>query len=400
MLALALVTTLAVVLTKDADGNDDADGGTGPAVATAPHGQATAPVSPSAGAPTRTITIGFQGPLSGDNQPLGDNAVGGVKTAIEEANARGNLPFTLRLATSDDLGHPDTAPLAANALAANPDVLAVVGPMFSGATQASEPLYSGAGLLSVSPSASSPILTTQGFSTFYRVVPTDAAQGPAAAAYVARVLRPGKVYSLDDGLDYSVGLGRGFELALLSSDISFVHDRIDPAGDFSAEAGKIMAANPDLVFYAGYYPELALLAKALQDKGYTGKLMSGDGSLDPAYISLAGAAAEGTLLTCGCLLPSGDPNAKSFVTSYQKVNGTGPGTYSAEAYDATNAIIKVLSGLGADATRASVAAAFARVDLQGITRHLAFQPGGEVVDGRIFIYQARSGNLTMVDSAS
>ncbi|OHV29743.1 branched chain amino acid ABC transporter substrate-binding protein [Pseudofrankia sp. EUN1h] len=387
-------------MTKGDGGNDDADGDTQPAAATASPAQATASASGSAGATARTITIGFQGPLSGANQPLGDNAVGGVKTAIEEANARGNLPFTLRLATSDDLGDPGLAPPAANALVANPDVLAVVGPMFSGATKASEPLYSGAGLLSVSPSAASPILTTQGFSTFYRVVPTDAAQGPAAAAYITRVLRSGKVYSLDDRLDYDIGLSRALEQALLASDTSFVHGNADPAGDYSAEADKIMAAHPDLVFYSGYYPELALLAKALRDRGYAGKLMSGDGSLDPAYISLAGAAADGTYFTCGCLLPAADPTAKSFVTSYRKVNGTDPGTYSAEAYDATNAIIKTLTGLGADATRASVTTAFAKVDVQGVTRHLTFQPNGEVTDDKVFVYQARSGALSLVDSVS
>ncbi len=50
------------------------------------------------------------------------------------------------------------------------------------------------------------------------------------------------------------------------------------------------------VFYAGYYCDFALFAKALRAAGFTGQLMSDDGSLDPHYITEAGASvATGTL---------------------------------------------------------------------------------------------------------
>ena len=78
-----------------------------------------------------TVTIGFQGPLSGPNSPqLGINGVDGVKLAIDQANKAKVLPYTLKLVQSDDQGTPDQGPTAARKLADNkvhrrhrPDVL-------------------------------------------------------------------------------------------------------------------------------------------------------------------------------------------------------------------------------------------------------------------------------------
>ena len=55
------------------------------------------------------------------------------------------------------------------------------------------------------------------------------------------------------------------------------------------------------MFYAGYYCDFALLAKQLRGAGFTGQLVSDDGSNDPHYVSQAGASvANGTLLSCAC----------------------------------------------------------------------------------------------------
>nr|MDT0667696.1 ABC transporter substrate-binding protein [Micromonospora sp. DSM 115978] len=132
------------------------------------------------------------------------------------------------------------------------------------------------------------------------------------------------------------------------------------------------------VYYAGYYAEFALLAKALRTKGFTGKLMAGDGANDDEFIAQAGAAnAEGAYLTCACGDANSDPAAADFVEDYKRVNDDAkPGTYSGEAFDATNAIIDVLRRQGLGATRQSVAAAFASVDVEGVTKRVKFTPDG------------------------
>lgn len=357
----------------------------------------------SGGSGKKTIKIGFQGPLSGDNAQLGINGEDGVKTAIQEANDKGDLPFKLELVTSDDIGAPEQGATAAQRLVDDSGVVAVVGPMFSGATKAAEPTFSQANLLSVSPSATNPQLTSLGFSTFYRVIATDAVQGAGAADYLAKTLKAKKVYSLDDKSEYGTGLSSAIEKELKADGSTVTHDGIPPTKDYTAEADKIVAAAPDALFYSGYYAEFGLLVKALKGKGFKGIIMSGDGSNDDKFISGAGAAnAEGVYLTCPCGDANTDPKAAAFLASYKKVNADAkPGTYSPEAYDATNAIISVLKTLGNDATdRKKVADAFKSVDFTGITKKVNFTPQGEVTDKSVFIYQVKGGARVVLGSTS
>lgn len=346
--------------------------------------------------------IGFQGPLSGESQQLGINAYNGVLTAVELANQDSSLPFTLRIVASDDQGQPEQGPTAAQKLIDNSDLMAVVGPVFSGATKASEPLYSQAGLLSVSPSATNPTLTDLNFTSFYRVIAPDTVQGAGAAEYLAKAVRAKRVYSLDDRSEYGTGLSGAIERGLERARVPFAHDGINPTKDYTSQATKIMADGADAVYYSGYYPEFALLTKALRGKGYDGVILSGDGSNDDQFIRQAGAAnAEGTLITCPCSDANSDPAAAGFVADYKKVNsGLKPGTYSGEAYDATNAIISVLREQGTEASRESVLSAFGKVDLPGVTKRIRFQRNGDVEGSTVYVYQVKDGQRTVLGPVS
>ena len=351
----------------------------------------------------KTIKIGFQGPLSGDNAQLGINGEAGVKTAIDEANKKGDLPYTLALVTSDDIGKPEQGATAAQRLIDDKSVVAVVGPMFSGATKAAEPSFSTAGLLSVSPSATNPALTSLGFKTFFRVIPPDDAQGQEAANYLTKAVKAKKVFSLDDKSEYGTGLSGVIEKQVKANGATVIHDGIPPTKDYTAEADKIVAAKPDALYYSGYYAEFGLLVRALKGKGFKGTIMSGDGSNDDKFITAAGNAnAEGVLLTCPCGDANVDPKAKDFLASFKLVNnGTKPGTYSPEAYDATNAIISVLKTLGSSPSdRAKVATAFKTVDYQGITKQIKFTSTGEVTAKIVFVYKVANGTRTVLGTTA
>lgn len=347
----------------------------------------------------KTIKIGFQGPLSGDNLQLGINALNGVKTALKEAEDKGDLDFKVELVTSDDIGKPEQGATAAQRLVDDPTIVAVVGPMFSGATKAAEPVFSNAGLLSVSPSATAPNLTSLGFKTFFRVIPPDDAQGQEAANYLSKVVKAKTVYSLDDKSEYGTGLSSVIEKQLKANGTAVIHDGIPPTKNYGPQADKIIASKADALYYSGYYAEFGLLVKALKGKGYQGTIMSGDGSNDDKFIAAAGKEnAEGVLLSCPCGDANVDPNAKAFLESYKKVNDDAkPGTYSPEAYDATNAVLSVLKGLGADATdRAKVATAFKTVSYKGITKTIAFTANGEVTEKVVFIYEVKDGSRAVL----
>src|SRR5450432_1524848 len=136
-----------------------------------------------------TYKIGYQGPLTGDNKQLGINMINAVNLAVEEANAAKNLCFQLAVLQSDDLGTAAGAPPAEAALEQDPAVVGVVGPAFSGATAAVGAKYAAAGIALISPSATNATLTSQGFTTFHRIVPTDGIEGIATADYLAKKLK-------------------------------------------------------------------------------------------------------------------------------------------------------------------------------------------------------------------
>jgi branched-chain amino acid transport system substrate-binding protein len=344
----------------------------------------------------KTYTIAYQGPLSGDNKQLGINMDNGVQLAIEQAKADGDLDFDLKYANADDGGDPAKAPTAAQKLIDDASVIAVVGPAFSGATAAAEPLFSQANLVSVTPSATRADLTSLGFTTFLRVITGDNIQGVKVADYLAKGLKTKKVYVIDDKSAYGAGLTKFVKDQLKTNGVTVVEEGIAPTKDYSAVATKVAGSGADAVYYGGYYAELALLTKALKAAQFKGIIASDDGAKDDQYVKQGGAATEGTYISCPCGPTAENDAAKKFAADYKAKFGVDPGTYSAEAFDATNAIIAAMKGIDGDITREAVVEAVKKVEHEGVTHTIKFDDKGEGGTGDIFIYQVKSGKIELL----
>jgi branched-chain amino acid transport system substrate-binding protein len=356
-----------------------------------------------------SFTIAYQGPLSGGNAQLGLNMSYAVKLAVQQANAGttfGTLPFTLSFTQQDDQGSPTVAPTAAQKILGVSNLIAVVGPAFSGATKASEPLYSQAGVATVSPSATEPDLATSGWNNFFRVVADDNSQGPADAEYLGKVAHITSVYSVDDASAYGAGIVKAFDSAAPRYGIHVTHNTA--AGTTQCQAGngnvqqygslstKVKSSGAKAVFYGGYYCDFALFAKALRSAGYTGQLVSDDGSNDPKYVSEAGASvANGTVISCACQETINSPAFTAFANAFKPVAGFAPGTYSAEAYDATNAIIAAMKSQGAHPTKAGVIAALHApgFSYKGVSKTVTFASNGNYGGSAVYMYKVENGTI-------
>lgn len=357
--------------------------------------------SSSGGGSKPTIEIGVQGPLSGDNQALGINIDWGVKLAVKQANDKGDLPFTLAVKDSDDQGAQDKGPDASRLLIQDPKVLGVVGPAFSGPTAATGALYTAANLVTVSPSATRPSLTTSGFKSFFRVVANDGVQGPAVADYLAKGIKATNVFVIDDKTQYGQGLASAIKDQLTKDGVKFESDSApQKTPDYAPLASKVASSGATAMYYAGYYADGGIFAKALKTAGYTGTMMSGDGSKDPNFITTAGPdAAEGWQFSCPCLDAGKDPKFADFTTAYKALSNADPGTYSIEGYDAADVLISVLKKDGASATRQQVLTDVASVDLQGLSKEIKFTPTGEVSATSIYVYKIQSGAIALLGEA-
>ena len=347
-----------------------------------------------------TYKIGYQGPLTGSNKQLGINEVNSVTLAVSQANAAKNLCFQLAVLQSDDGGTPAGAPAAAAALLQDTAVVGVVGPAFSGATTAVGQKYAQANMALISPSATLATLTSQGFTTFHRIVPTDGVEGKATADYLAGKFK--SVFVVDDTSTYGAGVAGVVATELKAKGIKVDTQSIAPTTDYSAVATKVAASNDDAMYYGGYDAQAGLLAKALQAASYKGFEISGNGGKSSVFTSTAGAAGDGYYFACGCLDATTAPSAAAFSKAYTAKFNTPPSTYSPEAFDATNAMIFAISvaqKAGA-VTRAAVETAVNALDYTGITTTVKFTPTGEVAQATVNLYEQKAGAIVLLGDIS
>jgi branched-chain amino acid transport system substrate-binding protein len=352
----------------------------------------------AAGGGKKTVAIGFVGPLTGPNANLGINVRDGMRVAVEEANAA-SKDYTFVIKPFDTQGDPAQAPGQAAKYLADNQILGIVGPTFSGETRAVLPDLQNAKLVMISASATNPGLPTvvPDETVFHRVIPDDDVQGKGVTTYVSKSLKAKKVALIHDNSDYGKGLWEGVLKGLTDIGVSTaVTDAIQPGGtDYSAAVNKVKAAKPDVVFYGGYYSDAGRLKKQLSDAGVTAKFVSGDGSLDPGFITSSGAAGgEGALITCPCKLATTDAGGAlaAFASKYKSVIGKDPGTYSSEGYDAMNILIKgVEAGNGTRVKLLDYVEKLGPYD--GLSKKIEFEANGNVKAGSVFVYEVKSGKL-------
>ncbi len=346
------------------------------------------------------VKIGEAAPVTGPASYLGKDTENGARLAVEEINQTGLViggkKVTLVFDAQDDAGDPRQATQVAQKLV-DDKVVAVVGHMQSGSTIPASKIYSDAGIAQVSPSATNPAYTQQGFKTAYRVVATDAQQGPTLADYAAKTLKVKTVAIVDDSTAYGQGLAVEFEkqakangIAVLSHDAS-----TDKAVDFRAILTKIKGEKPDAIMYGGLDGTGGPFAKQAKQLGMTMKVLAGDGLCADDLAKLAGDAADNVICSIAgapLLKMTGGP---AFVERYKKRFGYAPVLNSPFAYDAVGVIIDAMKR--AQSTEpAKILAAMPATDHQGVLGETQFDAKGDLKHGVISLYKYVGGKQALL----
>jgi branched-chain amino acid transport system substrate-binding protein len=347
-----------------------------------------------------TYKIGFVGALSGDYAQLGINEQQGAQLAIDQANESGKYDFKIVLVAKDSQGAAEQAKPAAAALIQDPNVIAVIGPAFSGESEAVNPDFCAASppMPTVTPSASNGELQTHGWKCWHRIIPNDNVEGSQGADWLARTGAK-KVFVLDDASPYGQGVSETMANELKAKGVTVVSDSVPAATtkNYNPIAQTITNSGADAVFYGGYDAQTALLAKALKSAGFQGREVTGNGSKDSTFTDNAGAAGDGWYFTCGCQDATVAPDAAQFAADYKAKWGEDPSTYSPEAYDAANLLMDAIAKAEASGTvdRTSVLDALNNEDFTGITTQIKFQPNGEVVPSNLIVnlFQQKNGEI-------
>lgn len=364
-------------------------------------GMALLPASTATGAAqpaSPTYVIGCEGPLSGPNRVIGLNSCRAVELAAQLANRAGTLPYHLGVSLLDDQGDPSHAPAAATQAVNDIRVLAVVGPSFSGTALAAGEIFAKAHLLTVTASATLPALTApkNKFSTFYRTVASDSAEGVGAGRYLAHLKGVTRVTVVDDGWAYGQTVARATTQVLRSDHVSVSVLHLGHSPNFTHEAQRIKRGSTGAVYFAGYDVSAAPLAKALHKDRYAGRFLGDDGARDTIFLSRAGKAAAAAAEFTSPYVAATFPPAKTFAKEYSQRFHGGPGETSVEAFDAANSVIQDLSKLSGTPTRAAVASAYRTVHYAGIAKPISYSSRHELKRPDIFLYRVHAGRLELV----
>ncbi len=364
----------------------------------------------------KTATIGVIAPLSGDLSALGKGIQHSVELAVDQANKNKTIPgWTLKVDAKDDQATPDVGKNAATQLAAEEDVIGVVGTLNSSVAQTVAPELQKANIVQVSPANTNPSLT-QGeafataparvWNTYFRTCTTDSIQGPFAARYLFEKAGLKKVATIHDKKTYGQGLVEAFsaEFKKLGGTISAA-ETINPDDDkYDAVITKVKPSKPEAVYYGGEFPQAGPLSQQMKSAGLNVPLMGGDGIYSGEFIKLAGATADGDLATSVGAPTDTLDSAKQFVSDYEAASYAEPyEAYGAYAYDAANAIINALKVSLADATdaksaREATVTAMSSVSFEGVTGSVAFDEFGDTTSKVLTVYEVKGGAWTAVNT--
>jgi branched-chain amino acid transport system substrate-binding protein len=377
-----------------------------------------------------TVTIGVSVPLL----QLPDLATGianGVKVALQQANAANLVPgVTFQASVKDDTinnsNNPEKDANNARAFIADTTLIGEVGPLNSGATKGSEAVYNNQGLVQISPSNSNVDLTDpklrakyepraasgKGPNTYFRVVTTDAYQGPSDALYAAKVLKVKSVFVTDNTDPYGVGLAAAFKAECQKLGIKVLGtgelDLTQPnlgAGQVAQNIANVSHGKVDLVFFGGEYDSHSgggtFLADAIKAQGIKAYFMGGDGIYSPTFIS---ASSNGGVLTgfASNLGPDAFafPAAAAFRAAEAKAFPHNPiSSYDIESYDAANIIVQAYAkavkakqltvGMAQNITTRSIIAKLVgqTKGYKGASGSITFDANGDVTSHTFSIYK-------------
>lgn len=260
-----------------------------------------------------TLKIGLIAPFEGIHRPLGYEVLAAVKLAVQERNAAGGVAGVgIELVALNDDGVPATAARQVAALAADPDVMAVIGPWQAETAQAAAAALQSAGLAAIIPAALPDADLAQAPGAF-RLFAGD----EALAQALLRALPPGAQATI-------VGPGSAWSSRLIA---------MLPAPDPAAPSARLLTGDAEAV------------ARQLTNSPCTRTITSclaGPAVGTPVVVQRAGAAANGLVWVTSLALPDCNGPAAAFCQALTQSTGAAPGAYAALAYDAATVLFAAL----------------------------------------------------------
>ena len=292
------------------------------------------------------VILGFTGPIESLTPGMADSA----ELALKEASDSGAfLGGKVLVPVRGDSTCIDAAAAtaAAERLVTSEGVAAIFGADCSGVTIAiTNNVSVPNGVVTISPSATSPALTTiEDNGLFFRTAPSDARQGQVMAdILIERGIDEVAVTYTNN--DYGKGLDGAFgeAFAALGGTVAISAAHEDGKGDYSAEVGALSASGAEHLVVFGYVDQGGKgIIQTAVDTGAFENFIVADGMIGDTLIEAIGDALNGTI---GTLPGSASEGAQMFL-DHAAANGVdGDGPFRGESYDAAALIALAMQAAG------------------------------------------------------
>ena len=340
------------------------------------------------------VKIGHVGPTSGGIAHLGRDNENGARLAIDELNGKGvtigGKKAKFELVSEDDAGDPKQGTAVAQKLV-DSKVNGVIGHLNSGTSIPASKVYSDAGIPQISPSATNPKFTRQGFKTTFRVVADDVHLGGTLGRYAVKELKGKTIAVIDDRTAYGQGVAEEFTKAVKASGGSIADAQFttDKATDFTAILTQIKSKKPDVVFFGGMDAVAGPMIRQMKQLGITAKFMGGDGICSGELPKLSGGAMADGQVVCaeaGGVEGTQKAGMDEFYKKYKAKFGIDVQVYAPYVYDALNVMVAAMVKAGSSDPAKYLPVLAKTEGYKGVTGTISFDDKGDVKNGALTLY--------------
>ena len=356
----------------------------------------------AASAQDMVVKIGHVGPTSGGIAHLGKDNENGAKMAIDDLNAKGTTiggkKVKFELVPEDDAGDPKQGTAVAQKLV-DSKVAGVIGHLNSGTTIPASKIYNDAGIPQISPSATNPKYTRQGFKTAFRVVADDVHLGGTLGKYAVKELKGKSIAVIDDRTAYGQGVAEEFTKAVKASGGAIAETQFttDKATDFTAILTQIKAKKPDVIFFGGMDAVAGPMIRQMKQLGINAKFMGGDGICSAELPKLAGGAMADDQVVCaeaGGVDASQQAALDAWKAKYKAKFGIDVQVYAPYVYDATNVMVAAMVKAGSVDPKVYLPVMAKTTDYKGVTGTISFDDKGDIKNGALTLHSYKDGKET------
>ena len=342
----------------------------------------------------QVVKIGHSGPLSGPNTFAGRDNDNGVRLAIEELNARkinvGGKTLKFELVSEDDQCDAKTGVAVAQKLV-DSGVKYVMGPYCSGVAIPASRVYNDGGAL-VSTVGTNPKVTQSGYKNLYRIIASDTQIGSNMAIYAAKVMKVKNVAVIDDRTAFGQGVAEEFTKEAKKLGLTVVGQEFttDKSTDFLAILTSLKAKQPQAIFFGGYAPQAAPMARQMKQLGINAKLLGGDTLCSPEVGKLGGDAVNDTVICAqgGTMLDKVE-GGSAFKAKYKERFKRDADAYAASYYDQTQFIAHAMQKANATSPD-KVGAQMYQLSYKGVAGTYAYDDKGNLKQAPITVLTFRN----------